>query len=509
MEIVGFGTGNDHRIGMTKKLEKGLFTINGVIQSPIATSNKVYDTTSAIDYEENLIPLAGIGTIRVGDLLKIEEEYVRIDNVGFSTSNLGPINNTGTIPLIDVTRGVVGSAATDHGSGIGAILYRGSYNIVESDIVFTEAPDGKGPITINESNIVEINAEFQGRVFLQKEYDQITVFDDFSDSFNGITNTFPITNVGAAVTIVENGSGVLIINDIYQTPTTDNNEGNNYFYTSDAVQGISSVTFTGVTSTNGQRVESEFDINQNQIPRGGLIVSLGSTPGLGYAPRFGASIEAEVVNGEIVGIITTNTVGVTTDVKYADYNKDTGELVVTAYGSPATAQFGISSATYVENTGSLVITTPNSLTTLGIEEDDIIVLNGMKFDCGGYSTTPVAIVNAPYNEATGELKVTTIAAHGLEINDSVELRDLEYACVGSLRVVNVTGVVYDDSIGVATVTVDASHGLIIGDSVALNDLEFECNGSSLSTSVVSSAIYDAPTGVVTVTTATPHGRFSW
>ena len=509
MEIVGFGTGNDHRIGMTKKLEKGLFTINGVIQSPIATSNKVYDTTSAIDYEENLIPLAGIGTIRVGDLLKIEEEYVRIDNVGFSTSNLGPINNTGTIPLIDVTRGVVGSAATDHGSGIGAILYRGSYNIVESDIVFTEAPDGKGPITINESNIVEINAEFQGRVFLQKEYDQITVFDDFSDSFNGITNTFPITNVGAAVTIVENGSGVLIINDIYQTPTTDNNEGNNYFYTSDAVQGISSVTFTGVTSTNGQRVESEFDINQNQIPRGGLIVSLGSTPGLGYAPRFGASIEAEVVNGEIVGIITTNTVGVTTDVKYADYNKDTGELVVTAYGSPATAQFGISSATYVENTGSLVITTPNSLTTLGIEEDDIIVLNGMKFDCGGYSTTPVAIVNAPYNEATGELKVTTIAAHGLEINDSVELRDLEYACVGSLRVINVTGVVYDDSIGVATVTVDASHGLIIGDSVALNDLEFECNGSSLSTSVVSSAIYDAPTGVVTVTTATPHGAKFW
>ena len=77
MEIVGFGTGNDHRIGMTKKLEKGLFTINGVIQSPIATSNKVYDTTSAIDYEENLIPLAGIGTIRVGDLLKIERRICK------------------------------------------------------------------------------------------------------------------------------------------------------------------------------------------------------------------------------------------------------------------------------------------------------------------------------------------------------------------------------------------------------------------------------------------------
>ena len=49
------------------------------------------------------------------------------------------------------------------------------------------------------------------------------------------------------VTKIENGSGVLIINDIYQTPTTENNEGNNYFYTTDEVQGISSVTFTGVT----------------------------------------------------------------------------------------------------------------------------------------------------------------------------------------------------------------------------------------------------------------------
>ena len=140
-------------------------------------------TDDAIDYEQNLIPLTGIGTIRVGDLLLIEEEYVRIDNVGFSTSVDGPINNTGTVPLIDVTRGVVGSAATDHLTGIGATLFRGSYNIVESDIIFTEAPDGKGPISINESNLVETNADFQGRVFLQREYNQIAVFDDFSDQF--------------------------------------------------------------------------------------------------------------------------------------------------------------------------------------------------------------------------------------------------------------------------------------------------------------------------------------
>ena len=509
MTIVGFGTGNDHRLGMKKKLEKGLFTINGVIQSPIATSNKVFVTTSALDYEQNYIPLAGIGTIRVGDLLKIEEEYVKIENVGLSTSLNGPITNTGTIALIDTERGVVGTAATDHGSSIGAILYRGSYNIVESDIVFTEAPDGKGPVAINESNIVETNADFQGRVFLQKEYDQIAVFDDYSDFFDGVTNTFPITKVGADVDEVENGSGVLIINDIYQTPTTENNEGNNYFYTTDEVLGLSSVTFTGVTSTNGQRVESEFDINQNQIPRGGLIVSLGSTPGLGYAPLYGASIQAEVVGGEIVGIITTNTVGVTTDVKYADYNKDTGELVVTAYGAPATAALTISSATYVENTGSLVITTPNSLTGLGLAKDDIIVLKDMKFDCGGYSSTVVPIVDAPYNEVTGVIKITTQNAHGLEINDYVDLRNLEYNCNSGLSTVGVTAVIYDDSIGVATVTVDSNHGLIVGDSVGLAGLGFTCTGASgITTTIFPDGTYGNQFTVLGVTTPNEFSIFT-
>ena len=48
---------------------------------------------------------------------------------------------------------------------------------------------------------------------------------------------------------------------------------------------------------------SESDINQNQIPRGGLIVSLGSTGGLGYAPLAGAAVTAVVgAGGSIVSV---------------------------------------------------------------------------------------------------------------------------------------------------------------------------------------------------------------
>ena len=74
----------------------------------------------------------------------------------------------------------------------------------------------------------------------------------------------------------------------FQTPTTTNNIGNNYKFENDSVAGISSVVFLVLHQTDGSFIRSEFDINQNQLPRGGMIVSLGSTPGLGYAPLVGA-----------------------------------------------------------------------------------------------------------------------------------------------------------------------------------------------------------------------------
>ena len=52
-------------------------------------------------------------------------------------------------------------------------------------------------------------------------------------------------------------------------------------------------------------------MNKNQLPRGGMIVSLGSTQGLGVAPLVGASVTAVVAGGVItgVGIGTTDIIG--------------------------------------------------------------------------------------------------------------------------------------------------------------------------------------------------------
>lgn len=508
--ITGIGSGNAHTFEMSQKLEKTVITIDGVLQSPIASSNKIYTLDETCDETEELLTLAGIGTIAVGDLLLVDDvEFVRIINVGFGTGDEGPINNTGTTPLIRVERGVVGSIATSHTAGASMDLYRGSYNLVGSDIIFTEAPSGKGALTVNENNLVEFNSSFQGRTFLQREYDKIAVFDDISDKFDGETSAFTLTSAGSTINEVENGSGLLLINDIYQTPTTDNNQGNNYEYTYNPIAGINSVIFTGITSENGDQVLSEFDVNQNQIPRGGLIVSLGSTPGLGYAPLYGAEIEAEVSGGAIVGVITTNQIGVTTDIQYADYDNETGEMVVTAYGEPTTGKINIGVATYQNISGQLLIESTVPLSTIDLDKGDIVVVEGLEFDCAGLSTESIDVVNAPYDHISGVVTVTLAAPHNSEIGERIVLNDLQYSCSSyQLNAVDIIDAPYDDVTGIVTITTALAHTLVPGNNVQLRGLEYECNGTSLETFNVTNVVYDYTTGITTVTLDGSHNTKS-
>ena len=127
--------------------------------------------------------------------------------------------------------------------------------------------------------------------------------------FNGIGRTFTLTVGGANTSGVGTigGNGLVFINGIFQTPTTENNPENNFrIIEQTSPTGISSIIFSGIRTdviNPNSILVSESDINQNQIPRGGLIVSLGSTGGLGYAPLAGAAVTAVVgAGGSIVSV---------------------------------------------------------------------------------------------------------------------------------------------------------------------------------------------------------------
>lgn len=301
------GSGNAHEFEMEKKNEKVIISIDDVIQSPIAYSllNYNIDNDNEIGITTTIFGLSGISSINLGDILKVDNEYMKIINLGFGSTYSGPISYGGTFPLVEVERGFVGSSATTHSNLSNASIYKGSYNIIGNKIYFTDPPKGslEDQINIDFDNLPEIRSSFNGRVFLKNDYSDNIVYDNISKKFTGIDQTYTLT-VGGANTVglgTSGGNGIVLINGIFQTPTTENNADNNFKIIENS--GIGSIVFSGIRSETGTSIFiSQSDLNMNQLPRGGLIVSLGSTPGLGYAPLVGASVTAIVSGGIIIGI---------------------------------------------------------------------------------------------------------------------------------------------------------------------------------------------------------------
>ena len=340
------GLGNAHELEFTKKLSKTVIALDGIVQQPVTftpISHTLNFNNGGINAGIATFNISGISSIQPRDLLKIDDEYMKVVEVGFSTNVngqlLGPINGiiaagtAATHPTVSVVRGIVGSAATSHTDGAEVRIHRGSFNIVDNDLYFVDPPKGNSRARRDESNLPYVRAQYSGRTFLRSNYDTNMVFDDISNQFTGIGQTFTMKVGGADTTGIDIGNGILFLNGVFQTPTTTNNLGNNYKFENSSALGISSVVFSGITSENGSYIQSDFDINQNQLPRGGLIVSLGSTPGLGYAPLYGAKVKADLatvanVTGIITDIVGVNTyrkpVGITT----ADYDNITGVIEI-------------------------------------------------------------------------------------------------------------------------------------------------------------------------------------
>jgi len=306
------GSGNAHELEMYKKNEKSLVAVNDIIQYPLSYSSLEFNLFNNIGGQigagTTIFSLSGISSINPKDLLKIEDEYVFVNNVGLGTTSSGPITYSGNFFLIDGVRGAVGTSATSHLDGTSARIYRGSYNIVGNEINFAEPPRGSAFFIEEEdfSNLTRAKATFNGRVFLRKNYESNQIYDDISERFDGLSTDYEITVQGISTVGLgsDGGNGILLINGFFQTPTTETNPGNNFFIIEDEVSGVSTVSFTGIITSTGEIEISLDDVNKNSLPRGGLIVSLGSTSGLGYAPLVGASVTAVVSSGSIVGITT-------------------------------------------------------------------------------------------------------------------------------------------------------------------------------------------------------------
>ena len=308
--IKSFGEGNAHTLEMVKSNEKALISIDGIVQSPVSNTNITHTISNnpnpGITTDQTIFALSGISSISIINILKVDDEFMRVDNVGIGTSSIGPITpGIGTFSLVSVQRGSVGSSATAHTNGSVVELFKGNYNILDSKINFIEPPRGN-PQGEDENGLPFPRSEFNGRVYFRNDYTSNFIYDDISNQFTGITSEFTLTVGGANTTGIgtSGGQGVLFINGIFQTPQTDNNPQQNYKIIEDTTSGISTIKFTGMFVND---VEEDFidesDVNTNQLPRGGVPITIGSTSGLGYAPLIGAKLRPVVVGGVITDVV--------------------------------------------------------------------------------------------------------------------------------------------------------------------------------------------------------------
>ena len=524
--FTSFGTGNYHLFEMAKRNEKSLITLDNVIQTPLSytplTTTLSNNASGAVSVSTSILGLAGISSIILNDILKVDDEYVKVNNVGYGVTNIGPVGvDTGTIPMVEVERGFVGSSATSHTDGATVRLYRGGYNIVGNKIYFSDAPRGTNIDEKTSSNRDAGRSSFSGRVYLRSDYSTNEVFDDVSTDFTGVGRTFT-TTVGGANTIgLSTGSSLVVINGIFQNPTTATNLSNNYSLDGNETVGITSFVFSGITSSNGSIIISETDINQNQLPRKGDIISIGSSGGLGIAPLVGAAVTAVLAGAGqsivSVGLGTTDfhgsgyniggtiAIGVT-DIAYTHRFVSAGLNSVTANaGGP----FTVTDATFVSDSGVMVLTIPGH--GLTISNTIGIATNSIGFSCSSdnYTTTNLyPRTTDPAHNAT--LAITAVTTDTITVGVGsaggsgrgavitatvVDYNEHTFVSAGSNGITANAGgpftanaADYDPTSGILTVTTTASHS-------------FSAAGFQTATN----AVYNPVVGIVTITTTGNHG----
>jgi len=372
LNISSVGIGTSHVFASNyKSNSKALICIDNIIQSPIIPTNRITSLSSNVEESNgfSFIDLDDVTGFYARDLVKIDDEFILLYDIGIGGTN-----------RVYCRREQFGTIGTSHSLGTIVTKYSGDYNIVNDVIYFIEAPHGGDP------NNSERESSFQGRIFLRSEpvgssvtaYYNNYVFDDISNQFNGIRDVFQLTSQGENISgIVSSSSvsaGILLINNTFQKPKYPAaGIAQTYTYEVIGSSGISSVLFSGNKvglTTTGLTGPMKFDINTAGIPRGGIVVSVGSTQGYGFQPLVSAGGTAIV---SIAGTIQSISIG----------NSGSGYrpgIQTSIVVSIATSAGNISIGTALANNGHIVSI---AVTNIG----------------SGYTTTnpPEIIIDAPLN----------------------------------------------------------------------------------------------------------------
>ena len=422
MDITTVGVGTSHRFTSTNPNAKVLVSLDNIIQSPVVATAVTTQLAVAAKTTDDIVYFTGITSFTGADLFRIGSEIMRIDSVGVGSTN-----------AIRVRREWLGTNLAGHSTDSLVTKVNGNYNIVENVLNFTEAPYGNTPLstTTNPPDSrdwtgIATSSSFNGRMFMRsgetdtsnETYYQNYIFDDISQDFNGTTSSFDLKTSGSNVTGIATENAIILLNDVFQGPVL------NYDLTENA--GITSITFTGA----GTSIAA--DVNTSQLPIGGVIVSVGSTEGMGYQPIVAAGGTAVVSSAGTISAITLGYAG-------SGYRSGIGQTVRVAI------QTSSLEGAEVVRYGTATIGSAGAITGIAITNTNVIY-------------KPRDIQNVGYNSLTGITTITTAVAHGLDNGEAIKLSGIAFTC-DYASAVSISTVGYTTSTGIMTVTTYSAHGL--------------------------------------------------
>ena len=283
--LLSFGTGTQS-FSFKNSNENVIISIDNIIQSPIHRKNIILGLSTAIGIgSTSIFVSSGINSISGGDILKIDDEYLKIISLGIGSTN-----------KVDVIRSFMGTVAAAHTIGAAATVYVGDFNIVQDVVYFSTPP--YGPSIASTDPEFSTSSSFSGRVFSRSfdgsnPNDKNLIFDDISTDFTGIAATqFALksnqtsvvgiyTNTNSTTDISNNP--IILINNIFQVPTVD--------YTIDT-PGNNTIKFL------------------SGVPSAGKIVNIAiTTTGYGYQPLIGAAATVSVSAAGTINSITITGAG--------------------------------------------------------------------------------------------------------------------------------------------------------------------------------------------------------
>jgi hypothetical protein len=289
--------------------KKCVIQIDSIIQQPMTWTSVNYTLNTNISGLTTTFNISGITSITNTDIIKINNEFMYIESCNYPNLN----------DLI-VRRSWLGTNLDkdiSHNIGDSVRLYKGDYNIVKDIIYFKDAPFGSNVIGKDflSKSLLKSNSSFQGRFFQKSDYQNNIIFDDISEQFTGIARTFTLTEEGTNIVgfaLSESANSIILLRNIFQKPSIDYNIGNTI--------GIGTqISFTGRQNSSNSDIVVPYDVNANDTPRGGIIISIASTQGFGYQRQIRASGIATVSTSGSVTSVNIGTSYYTVGAGYSNY----------------------------------------------------------------------------------------------------------------------------------------------------------------------------------------------